>query len=206
MPIHLFQGQADFPAYVFALVLRRHIHVSGLIVGDLRRSAGFVRGKQIKFLFCSEEKLKAGFFGVLHGLFENSPGVLFKGLSVRPDDIRKHADYPAMLRTPGKEGQRPGLRAQQQIGAGLVPKACHGGGVKGDPIIEGPGKLLGHDGYIFLPAEHIAKAQADELYILLPDILHHFLLRIIHFCPESFLVHFYKQYIPDPGPCQEVMV
>ena len=40
---HPFQGQADFPADIFTLVLRRNVHIGSLIVGNVRYLAVFVQ-------------------------------------------------------------------------------------------------------------------------------------------------------------------
>lgn len=63
---------------------------------------------------------------------------------------------------------------------GYVPKAGDGGGVNGDAVLKGPGQLGGHDGDVFLPAEYVTKGEADELDLLLLNILHDLALGIFH--------------------------
>ena len=65
----------------------------------------------------------------------------------------------ALLRTPGQHHDGVGLRVQKEVGVGLVPEACDGGGVDGDAVGEGPLQLRGHDGYILGLARHIAEGQ-----------------------------------------------
>ena len=69
---------------------------------------------------------------------------------------------------------------KKQIGMIFLAETAYGGGVDRDAVTKGARKLSRHDRNVFLLSVNIAKGKSDELYILLGDILHDFLCRILH--------------------------
>ena len=110
--------------------------------------------------------------GVDDGLLEQGAGVALELPPVRVGDAGEHAHHLAVLRPPGQERQGLGVRVEQQVRPGLAVEAGDGRAVEGDAVFKGPGQLLGHDGNVLLPAEDVAKRDANELHVLLADIFH----------------------------------
>ena len=81
---------------------------------------------------------------------------------------------------PREAGECGGIGVQNEVGAHLAAEAGNGGGVERNAEGKRPLQLVGKDGEIFLPPEHIAKREADELYILLSDVLDYFRCRVSH--------------------------
>ena len=77
-----------------------------------------------------------------------------------------------MLRPPGEDGDGRRVGVEEEVGADLPAEARDGRGVEGDAVGKGPLYLVGHDRNVFLPAVDVAEGKADELDVLLPDILH----------------------------------
>ena len=69
--------------------------------------------------------------------------------------------------------------------------------VERDAVIERLGQLLGHDGYVLLIAENIAKRKSDEFHVLLAHEFFHVVSGILHDDLRKLTVFFYI--IPHAG-------
>ena len=175
---HLLQGQTDLPPDVLPPVLGRDVHVARPIVGDFRGPSVLVRAEEVKGLLQAEEEGEPRLLRFPCRRSEQAPGVRGMGRPVRLRHGRIHPHHPAVLRTPGKDRQRRGIGAQGQTGFPF--KTADGGGIKRNPPVEGPLQLVGHDGNVLLPSVHVAEGQADELHVLFPHVLQHFVFCVIH--------------------------
>ena len=169
---HLLQDQAYLPADVFAPVLGGNVHIARLIVGLRGGSARLVQMEQIEFLFRAETEGVTRPRRVGDSLFQQAPGIAFKGPPVGIGDAGEHTHDLSVLRPPGQQRQRFRVRVQQQIRPGLAVEAGNGRGVECNAVFKCTGQFLGHDGNVLLPAENIAKRDPNELHVLFADIFH----------------------------------
>ena len=177
---HAFQRQADLPPDVFPLVRGGDVHISGVVIGDLRGIPLVIKLEEIELDLRADTEGPACLFGGFYGLAQDLARVVLERGPVRAGDIAEHMGHAAVLRPPGKLAQGGGVRVQEQIGAHLAPKAVDGGGVEGDACFKRTGKLVRHHGDVPLASEHIAEGQPDEFDVFLPDIFQDFLRCVFH--------------------------
>ena len=177
---HALQRQADLPADVLSFVLRRHVHIARLVEGFLGGLALLVQTEKVKLHLRTEAEFITLCRGVRHGPAQKGAGVSVKGRAVRVDDVAEHMRHPPALGAPGQLLQRVGVGAQEKVAALVHVKAADGGGVKGDAVVEGAGQLPRHDRHVALLAVNVAERHADELDVLLQNILHHFIAGVFH--------------------------
>ena len=177
---HPLQRQADLPADIFTSVLRRDIHIGGLIIRNVRDLAVFVQPEQVEFQLGAEGEGVARLRGVGNGLLENAPGIVGKGRAVRMGDGAEHPHHAPVLRPPWQQGNGGSVGMEKQVGIHLVAEARDGGSVDGNAVLEGAFQLVGHDGDILGSAEAVAERKADELHVLLLNELYDLLRRIFH--------------------------
>ena len=198
---HAFQRQADFPPYIFTPVLRCNVQITCPVKGLCGRRAVFIGFKQVKFKFRPEEDCQTLCGRRSDGLFQNPPAVQRKRRAVRAENPAEHPDNLPCGRTPGERGQGGRDRNEKQIGIFRTAKPGNGGGVKADALGKGPGKLLRHDGYVFLLSGKITEGQPDKLYVLLLNIVKDILFRVQH-GNSPWGVEIIKNYTHSVGMCQ----
>ena len=177
---HLFESEADFTPHILSAVIRSNIHVTCVVVGNLRGSPVLIQLKEIEFLFRTEAVLIACFLRVRNGFLQKRPRVARKRRSVRPGNRSKHLHDTAMLRSPRKRCKRLRLRMQEQIASRLISEARDSGCVDGNSLRKSSSQFIRHNRNVLLSAEYIAKSEADEFYILLAHVLDNLVHGVIH--------------------------
>ena len=115
-----------------------------------------------------------------------TPSSCLQRPSVGIGDITEQMRHPALLGTPRELLKRRGIRPEEKVRFDLSAEAVDRRCVKGDPLIERAGELLGHDRNVPLLSENIAESKADEFDILFADVLHHFIGCVSHFVSTSY--------------------
>ena len=183
---HPLQCQADLPADILTFIIGRYVHIGRLIIGNMGGFTVFVLLEQVEFQFRAEEKGIACRGSVRNRLFQNASGVVDENLAGLVGDGAEHSDNASMLRAPGQYRDGRGIRAQKQVGMHLIAKALDGGSVNGDSVREGALQLVGHNGNILVPSQHVTEGKPDKLHIFLLNKLDNFLRSILH-TPTCFL-------------------
>ena len=120
-------------------------------------------------------------------------------------EVAEEAHHPAMLGTPGQDGQRGRIGEEEQVGLLGVRKACNRRSIKRDAPLKGPGEFPRHDGDVLLPPVEIAKGKADELDVVLLHEFNHFTDRVIHCAPHfpciSGFPRAWRQGAPENASC-----
>ncbi len=93
---HLSQGHAQLAPDVFSFILRRHIHITGLIERSGRASAGFVKQEQIKLKLGREIKIHILIGRRFHRVLEHAPAVERMHRLILIEQIADHADDAAI--------------------------------------------------------------------------------------------------------------
>ena len=184
---HPLQGQTDLPADILAFVLGGNIHVAGMVIGNFNGFAVVIQPEQVELQLRTDGKHVTGPGRVLHRPLQNAAGIMDKQYSVLIRNGAVHPHHPAAFRPPGQHRQRGGVGMQEQIRMHLIPEPGNGGGIDGNAVFKGPFQLMGHDGDVLGMPPHITERQADELHILLLDILHDLLGCVLHFERPAFL-------------------
>ena len=177
---HLLKGQARLAAHIFTLILRRNVHVSGRVIRNLCGSSRIVQPEEIKLHLGAEEEREAFLFRLLHSVCKNRACVHLKRPAVRVIHRAEHAHHAPVLRSPRQNAERRCVRAQDKVGVYLSTEARDGRRVDGNAVGKRAVQFVRHDRNVFEPAHHVAERHADELHILLNDILQDFFLFVNH--------------------------
>ena len=97
---HLFERQADFPPYIFALVHGSDVQIAGVIMRLLCRVAFGIGFKEIEFAFGANLTMESVGLTPLDGLTQNSASIPCKGTSIRMQNIAEHANDAPLLWPP----------------------------------------------------------------------------------------------------------
>ena len=177
---HLLKGQARLAAHIFTLILRRNVHVSGRVIRNLCGSSRIVQPEKVKLHLGAEEEREAFLFRLLHSVCKNRACVHLKRPAVRVIHRAEHAHHAPVLGSPRQNAERRRVRAQDKVGVYLAAEARDGRRVDGNAVGKRAVQFVRHDRNVFEPAHHVAERHADELHILLNDILQDFFLFVNH--------------------------
>ena len=180
---HLFERQADLTADVLALIPGRNVHIPGAVVRDRGRLAVFVAAEEVELHLRAERERNAHRRGVIHRLLQQSAAVTFEGRAVRMKDAAEQARHAPVIRPPREQTKRRGVRLQKEVRVQLIAEAGDGGGVKRDAGGKRAVKRVRQNGHILLVAGQIKKRHAEELDILLRNILPDLGFGILHAAP-----------------------
>ena len=103
------QCQADLTAHIFSFVVRGHIHIAGIVIGDRSGIAVLIQFEQIEFHFGTKSEAKSFCLGRSNGGLQNTPGILIQLLAIRVGDVAEHSDHLSALWPPGELNQRGGI-------------------------------------------------------------------------------------------------
>ena len=177
---HLLKGQARLAAHIFTLILRRNVHVSGRVIRNLCGNSRIVQPEEIKLHLGAKEEREAFLFCRFYGVCKDRACVHLKRPAVRVIHRAEHAHHAPVLGSPRQNAERRRVRAQDKVGVYLAAEARDGRRVDGNAVGKRAVQFVRHDRDVFEPAHHVAERHADELHILLNDILQNFFLFVNH--------------------------
>ena len=112
-----------------------------------------------------QEAVPRGGRGLL-GALQQRAAVALKRAAVRVAHAAEQPPDAAFAGAPGQDGKGGKVRRQKQVRLRHMAEARHRRSVERDALLGRMAQLAGHDGDVFLHAEHIAKRQANELDIV----------------------------------------
>ena len=180
---HLFHGQADVPAQVFARIQRGYVKIAAEVDGDAGGAAPIIILEQVELTLCAHIAGQAQLAEFAVHAAQKAPAVAAKGLVIRLLHVAEELHHPALGGAPRQDGDSGQIRPEHEVTFLHMHEAGDGAAVEAHAVLQRLGQVAGQHGDVLLGAEDIAEREPHEFDVVVLNEIKDILLgRIAHSC------------------------